>query len=200
MDVRLLWRAEKLDRLLDKGRADLVDRMIDLLTAMGWTAAAEVSFSIRGERGSVDVLAFHPTTRAVLVVEVETVVPDVQAMLVTLHRKGRLGREIAQARGWAAASVTRLLVLPDDRTARRRIDAYATTFRTALPARTVEVRRWLGNPAGASDGILFLSDATQAGIRQRERGRRSVSRLDRAQQIEPFMTNDAPGGQLTGSS
>lgn len=53
MDVRLLWRAEGLDRLLDKGHADLVDRMIDLLTAMGWTAAAEVSFSIRGERGSV---------------------------------------------------------------------------------------------------------------------------------------------------
>lgn len=173
MDVRLLWHAEGLDRLLDRGHADLVDRMIGLLTTLGWTAAAEVSFSIRGERGSVDVLAFHTTTRALLVVEVKTVVPDVQAMLVALDRKGRLGREIAHARGWPATSVTRLLVLPDDRTARRRVDAYATTFRSALPARTVEVRRWLRNPAGASHGILFLSDATQAGIRRREELRRS---------------------------
>ncbi len=169
IDVRLLWHAEGLDRLLDERHAALVERMIGMLTELGWTAVAEVSFAIRGERGSVDILAIHPATASLLVVEVKSVVPDVQAMLVALDRKGRLGREIARERGWFASSVTRLLVLPDDRTARRRVKAHATTFRTAMPARTIEVRRWLRRPAGTSHGILFLTNVTQAGSRQRGR-------------------------------
>jgi hypothetical protein len=166
IDVRLLWHAEALDRLLDNRHAALVDRTIGLLTHLGWTAAAEVSFNIRGERGSIDVLAFHPATASLLVVEVKSVVPDMQAMLVALDRKGRLGREIARDRAWTATSVTRLLVLPDDRTARRRVEALAMTFRAALPARTVDVRRWLRSPVGTIHGILFLTNDTQAGDRQ----------------------------------
>jgi len=157
VDVRLLWHAEGLDRLLDERHAALVDQTLDLLAGLGWTAAAEVSFSIRGERGSIDVLAFHPRTGSLLVVEVKSVVPDLQAMLVALDRKGRLGREIARERGWAAGSVTKLLVLPDDRTARRRVGALVATFRAALPARTVEVRRWLKAPVGTGHGVLFLA-------------------------------------------
>ena len=93
-------------------------------------------FNIRGERGSIDILAFHRATGSLLVIEVKSVVPDLQAMLSGLDRKSRLAPEIARERGWPVKTVTRLLVLPDDRTARRRIDAYATTFETALPART----------------------------------------------------------------
>lgn len=167
VDVRLLWHGEGLDRLLDARHATLVERVLDLLALHGWTSATEVSFNIRGERGSVDILAFHPPTGALLVVEVKSVVPDMQAMLVALDRKGRLGGEIARGRGWSAASVTRLLVLPDDRTARRRVEALATTFRSALPARTVEVRRWISQPDGARHGILFLTDDRQAGTRHR---------------------------------
>jgi Predicted transcriptional regulators len=178
VDVRLLWHGEGLDRLLDARHATLVERVLDLLALHAWTSATEVSFNIRGERGSVDILAFHAPTGALLVVEVKSVVPDMQAMLVALDRKGRLGGEIARGRGWSAASVTRLLVLPDDRTARRRVEALATTFRSALPARTVEVRRWISQPDGARHGILFLTDDHQAGTRHRvstpatSRGRR----------------------------
>jgi transcriptional regulator with XRE-family HTH domain len=166
-DVRLLWQGEGLDRLLDQRHATLVDHTLELLTGAGWIGAAEVSFSIRGERGSIDILAIHPPTGSLLVVEVKSVGPDLQAMLVALDRKGRLGREIAQERGWSAGFVTRLLVLPDDRTARRRVDALATTFRAALPARTIELRRWLGAPVGTRHGILFLAIGPQAGTRHR---------------------------------
>ena len=105
------------------------------LTTAGWDAATEASFSIRGERGSIDVLAFHPVTSTVLVVEVKSVVPDVQATLVTLDRKTRLASEIARQRGWRPARVGRLLVIRDDRTARRRIAAHETTFAGAFPIR-----------------------------------------------------------------
>ena len=167
VDVRLLWHGEGLDRLLDGRHAALVDRTLDLLASEAWTAAAEVSFNLRGERGSIDILGFHRPTGSLLVVEVKSVVPDMQAMLVALDRKGRLGAEIARERGWTAISVTRLLVLPDDRTARRRVDELATTFRSALPARTIEIRRWIRVPRGTSHGVLFLTDHPQAGTRHR---------------------------------
>lgn len=167
VDVRLLWNGEGLDRLLDQRHASLVDSTLEVLTDAGWSAAVEVSFAIRGERGSIDILAFHPRAGSLLVIEVKSVVPDLQAMLVSLDRKGRLAQEIARGRGWSPGSVTRLLVLPDDRTARRRVDALATTFRAALPARTVEVRRWLRAPVGTKHGVLFLTNGPQAGTRHR---------------------------------
>jgi hypothetical protein len=76
-------------------------------------------------------------------------------MLVSLDRKGRLAREIAPQRGWQPQTVTRLLVLPDDRTARRRVAALERTFGAALPARTAEIRRWLKAPAGTMHGSRF---------------------------------------------
>jgi hypothetical protein len=167
IDVRLLWQGEGLDRLLDAGHADLVERTLALLTSADWLVATEVSFNLRGERGSIDILAFHPESGSLLVIEVKSVVPDMQAMLSGIDRKGRLAGVIAQERGWDIRSVTRLLVLPDGRTARRRVDRHAATFRSALPARTVAVRRWIRHPVGTMDGVLFVSDARQASARHR---------------------------------
>ncbi len=169
IDVRLLWQGEGLDRLLDAGHADLVERMLGLLASSDWTAATEVSFNIRGERGSIDILAFHPATGSLLVIEVKSVVPDMQAMLHGIDRKARVADDIALDRDWDATSTTRLLVLPADRTARRRVEHHAATFRTALPARTTEVRRWIRRPDGTRDGVLFLSDAHHTSARHRVR-------------------------------
>ena len=167
IDMRLLWQGEGLDRLLDGRHASLVERMVEILTSGHWEIATEVTFNIRGERGSIDILAFHPATGSLLVIEIKSVVPDMQAMLVGIDRKGRLGREIARQRGWQVTSVTRLLVLPDDRTARRRVVRHGATFRTALPARTVEVRRWIQDPEATMHGVLFLTDAHHPSTRHR---------------------------------
>jgi len=167
VDVRLLWQGEGLDRLLDARHAGLVERVVALLASEEWVVATEASFNIRGERGSIDILAFHPAGGSLLVVEVKSVVPDLQAMLAGLDRKGRVARDIARERGWNVATVTRLLVLPDDRTARRRVESHAATFRSTLPARTVEIRRWLRTPVGSMHGVLFVSNAPETGTRQR---------------------------------
>lgn len=177
IDVRILWQGEALDRLLDSSHADLIEQMLGLLSASDWLVATEVSFNIRGERGSIDILAFHPAT--LLVIEIKSVVPDMQAMLGGIDRKGRLARELARERGWHATSVNRLLVLPDDRTARRRVDHHAATFRTALPARTAEVRRWVRRPEGTMHGVLFLPDARHASARHRVLSRRPDRDRDR---------------------
>ena len=167
INVRLLWQGEGLDRLLDMAHADLAELMLSQLRRIEWEVAAEVSFNIRGERGTIDILAFHPPTGSLLVIEIKTVVPDLQAMLGTLDRKARLAKEIARERGWRVRTISRLLVLPDDRTARRRVGQHAATFGATLPARTVEVRRWLAAPSGRLAGVLFLTTEQQASTRHR---------------------------------
>jgi len=69
VDLRLLWQGEGLDRLLDEAHARLVEWVVRRLNALGWDVAVEVSFARNGERGSIDVLAFHPGRRALLVIE-----------------------------------------------------------------------------------------------------------------------------------
>jgi hypothetical protein len=164
-----------MDRLRDRRHARLVEQLVAHLRATGWLVATEVSFNIYGERGSIDVLAFHQATGTVLVVEVKSVVPDIGGTLMTLDRKVRLAPEIARKQlGWEARSVSRLLVLPEDRTARRRVAEHASTFDTAFPDRNVRVKRWLRSPEGAVAGLVFLTDAQDVGRRRRSMTRAGV--------------------------
>jgi len=172
MQLRVLWQGEELDRLLDGEHARLVEAIVRRLVAGGWGAFPEVTFRHGPERGSIDVLAWHPAARQILVVEVKSVVPDIQATLSGLDRKVRLAPTIARDRGWPTGPVSRLLVLPENRTARRRLTAFAATFDRALPTRNVLVRKWIAEPNGSLAGVLFLSAVTQAGARHRIRAGR----------------------------
>jgi hypothetical protein len=141
------------------------------LVAAGWTVEVEATFQVWGERGSIDILAWHATTRTVLVVEVKSTVPDVQGLLAGLNRKTRIASVLARDRHWAGGQVSRLLVLPDDRTARRRVQALASTFEAVLPERGIAVRRWIRSPGGRPlAGILFLPNLNP------EKGRQRVAR------------------------
>ena len=169
VSVRALWQGEELDRLLDGDHARLVEWVVARLAAAGWMVVPEVTFHVGGERGSIDVLAWHPETGHLLVVEVKSVVPDVQATLAGVDRKARLAPVVARERGWNVRSVSRMLVLPDDRTARRRLKQFAATFERAFPERTVALRQWMAAPDRAVAGVMFVTGATQAGPRHRVR-------------------------------
>lgn len=172
-DLRLSWNGEALDRLLDGEHAGLVDLLTEKLSAMGWEVTAEVTFWIRGERGSVDILAWHALSRTVLVVEVKSVVPDIQAMLASLDRKARLAIEIARTRGWSPIAVGRLLVIGESRTSRRRIEAHAATFEGEYPHRGAALRAWLRTPVPGKPlrGLWFLPFARGVSTRHRVRSR-----------------------------
>jgi len=174
LSVRILWQGEELDRLLDRDHAGMVDATLRQLERSDWSAIPEVTFKAAGERGSIDVLAWHASTETLLVVEIKSVVPDIQATLAGLDRKARLGPLVGRERGWAPRHVARLLVLPADRTCRRRVDVFATTFDRALPTRTAAVKRWLRSPSGPLAGILFLPDLPPTQARQRVRRTRAA--------------------------
>lgn len=181
LDVRLRWRGEQLDRLTDETHATVVEVIVRRLRRLGWIVEVEVSFSIWGERGSIDVFAFHPGTRVLLVVEVKSVIADSQATLHGLDRKVRLAVEIAKERGWQPRHVSRLLVVAASATSRRRIARLATTYDAALPARGSIVRRWLASPDGPMAGLLFVSVDSQNGTRRGLTGHERVRRRTRDQ-------------------
>jgi transcriptional regulator with XRE-family HTH domain len=166
---QLDWNGEAMDRLLDEAHARLVEQIVRWLDRAGWQSAVEVSFNVFGERGSVDVLALHTPSGCLLVVEAKTVVPDLQAMLASLDKKARLGSRIAGEQGWKAVAVSRLLVISEHRTARRRVAAVEATLRRALPDRLQAVRAFVRAPDPRSGvaGLLFLSDARHPVTRHR---------------------------------
>ncbi len=178
LGVRLRWHGEELDRLLDQAHAELVDAMLALLGRLGWDTAVEVSFSKWGERGSLDILAVHPRSGLILVVEVKSVIPDAQSMLFALDRKTRLAPEIARDRGWACHRTARLLVVAESSTSRRRVAALDQTFRVAFPQTGRSVRQWLREPSGPMSGLLFLRYAPGGRTNTRTGGVQRVRKRD----------------------
>ena len=168
-DLRLSWNGEGLDRLLDADHARLVEVVASLLRRNGWEVAIEVTFWIRGERGSIDVLGWHTGARSVLVVEVKSVVPDHQAMLSALDRKTRLAIEIGRERGWKPIAAARLLAIRDTRTSRRRVDQLRETYAVAFSHRTLAVRQWIvdPDPTRPLSGLMFVSDVQGMSTRHR---------------------------------
>ena len=70
-----------MDRLIDAGHALLQEKAAALVASNGWLVRSEVSFNHFGDRGRVDVLAFHPSARTLIVVEVKTAIGDLQETL-----------------------------------------------------------------------------------------------------------------------
>jgi len=176
LDVRVRWRGEGLDRLLDQAHAGIVEHLVHELRSAGWEAAIEVTFNDFGDRGSVDVVGWHATTSSLLIAEIKSVIPDAQATLMPLDRKTRLGMKIGRSRGWDPASISKVLVVRDGSTNRRRVALLAATFEAALPARGAEFRRWLGTPSGSIAALVFLPDSPQRSARRTVAGRERVNR------------------------
>jgi hypothetical protein len=167
MDAELVlyarWRGGELDRLLDAGHARLCEDFARLLVERAWEVVPEVSYSIYGERGSIDLLGWHADTQTLLITEVKAEVASVEGTFRKHDEKVRLGPAIALERfGWTPTVVARLLVFPEHRTVRRQIEDKAALFGRAYPARNVEVRRWLRKPGSPMSGLLFLPDTSRA--------------------------------------
>jgi len=161
--VYVRWRGGDLDRLLDAAHADLVERSARLLRAHGWEVHPEVSFAEYAERGSIDILAWHPGARIVLVIEVKSEITGIEETLRRHDTKVRLAPKVAFARfGVRPTTVARLLVLPRTRATRSRLAAHAATFDAAYPARGRTVGRWLAAPAGPMAGVLMVPPGATA--------------------------------------
>ena len=177
--LQLRWQGEQLDRLIDAAHAAIQQAVARFLTSLGWTVRVEVSFNHYGDRGRVDVLAFHPTLRILLVVEIKSALGDLQETVGRLDVKVRVGPVIARDLGWdGVVAVVPALVIGDSRLARRTVKSHAAFFeRYRLRGRAAVA--WIRRPvAPMPSGLLWFAngpDSRQATIR---RGKRASKRPD----------------------
>lgn len=177
VDWTARWRGGELDRMLGSGHASLHEAVARLLRETEWLASPETTFSIYGERGVIDILAFHPPTGALLVIELKTDLVDVNGLIGAVDRYRRLAPILARERGWEVRSVSCWVVLRDTPSNHRRLAAHATVLRSAFPQDGRQVRGWLLEPAGPISALSFLSDihvrtasAASAGVQRVRRG------------------------------
>ena len=172
LHMEVWFRGGDLDRLLDEGHAAVVAAVVRRLEALGWDVRPEFSFAVYGERGSIDVVAWHPASRTLLIVEVKTELTSVEETLRRHDVKVRLAPSVVRERfGWEARRVARLLVLPDGTTPRRQVARHDAVLRAAYPLRGPALRRWLAAPAGTAAGLAYLPLTTMD-----RRGRPSTAR------------------------
>src|SRR5262245_34094632 len=76
LDLDFRWRGEQLDRLVDERHATIVDQLVAIYRGSRWDVAVEATFSIYGERGSIDVFAWHPVREVIAVNEVKASVGE----------------------------------------------------------------------------------------------------------------------------
>lgn len=166
VDVILRWRGGALDRLLDERHAALCAAAARRLRGLGYEVLPEASYAYYGERGSVDVLGWHPSASALVVVEVKTELTSLEATLRKHDEKVRLGPRMARDRfGRTARTVAGILVLGDDSTSRRRVERLGPLLEAAYPMRGRVVWAVLAAPRDSVRGLVFLSPTTPGGVR-----------------------------------
>jgi len=158
IDLIMRWRGGELPRLLNARHSALHESVANRFERLpGWQFAPEVSFSIYGERGTIDILAYHAASGALLVIELKTEIVDVNDLVGTLDRKARLGPTIAADRGWQAHSVSRWVIVSRDKTNQRRIEAHRSMLRAAFPSDGHVMRGWLAHPAESISALSMWS-------------------------------------------
>jgi transcriptional regulator with XRE-family HTH domain len=165
LDVRIeltpRWRAGDLERLLNAKHSalhELVARHLEQLP--GWVMQPEVSFAVYAERGIIDILAWHPRRRALLVIELKTDIVDVNELVGTVDRKGRHAVRVAIERGWIRPrdpppTVSIWVIVADGATNRRRVAAHRTMLRAAFHVDGRSIGPWLRNPNRAIRALSF---------------------------------------------
>jgi transcriptional regulator with XRE-family HTH domain len=161
--IQLRWRGEQLDRLMDAAHAAVQDAVASLLIGLGWLVHVETSFNHYGDRGRIDIIAFHPLLGVVLVIEIKSVLGDLQETVGRLDVKARVARKVAADLGWeGVVAVVPALVVGDSRTARRIVARHAALFaRYQLRGRSALA--WVRHPVEpAPSGLLWFANGTDS--------------------------------------
>ncbi len=157
LSLALRWQGGELDRLLNSKHSAMHEAVARLFAEInGWEIVPEVSFSIYGERGVIDLIAWHPASRMLMIVELKTEIVEVQLLMGSVDRKRRLAWKIARDRGWEPAHVSVWVLLAESRTNRRQLAAHSTVLRAAFPQDGRTIGSWLRAPTNAVAALSFL--------------------------------------------
>ncbi len=166
-DGRLRYRGAELDRIVNAAHAGLHESVAAYLATLhGWVWLPEVTFSHYGERGVIDILAWHEETRSLLIIELKTELVDPQELVAVMHRRVRLGRDIAAREGWRPLTVNAWVIVRDSSTDRRRARRHGLLLKGAFPDDGRRARSWMTGPVGTLSALSFWSDGPPGGARR----------------------------------
>jgi transcriptional regulator with XRE-family HTH domain len=186
LDVRVdlvpRWRAGDLDRLLNARHSQLHELVARWFATElpAWVLAPEVSFAIYRERGIIDIVAWHPGKRAILVIELKTDIVDVNELIGRVDMKRRLVPRVVRDRGWDPKSVSAWVIVAPSRTNRARLAAHRSVLRAAFPTNGRGMRAWLADPVGNVAGLSIWRESASRPltpvirVRRRARGQASA--------------------------
>jgi transcriptional regulator with XRE-family HTH domain len=164
LDFIVRWQGGELDRLINARHGALHESVARSFRSLKeWEIAPEVSFNVRGERGVIDILAWHAATRTLLVIELKTEIVDVSELMGTLDKKRRLAPYIALSRGWQPLRIAVWLVVARSDMNRRRVTDHAAALRAALPSDGRSIGPWLHRPDGEIRCLSFWANAGISG-------------------------------------
>jgi transcriptional regulator with XRE-family HTH domain len=164
------WRGGELDRLVNRRHAAMHEAALGMFAEHpGWQLVSELSFNVWGERGVIDLAAWHEGRRALALNELKSEFVDPGELVGTMDRRKRLALDIARSRGWSPLVVGVWVLVDDTRTNRRHLAASRRLLRGAFPADGHAMRRWLDDPVEPVAGLSFLTTDHSGGTGQRVR-------------------------------
>jgi len=113
----------------------------------GWQPpATEVQIGADAPRGWIDLLAFRPSDRSLLVDETKTDIPDMGALQRSVAFYEREAVKVASALGWRPARTVVLVLGLDSRAFGRRLEDNRDLVRIAFPGDVDRMAAWLAGP------------------------------------------------------
>ena len=135
------------------------------LDRLGWLTATEVLLGVGAPTGWIDILAFRPADRALLIEETKTEVPDMGGLQRSLAFYEREAWAAAAALGWRPARAFVLAVGLDTAALGRRLGDNRDLVERAFPGPVDRMASWLADPSAPPPRgwTLALADPASRG-------------------------------------
>ncbi len=186
LDLAPRWRGADLDRALNAGHNAMHEALARQFSGLPeWATRPEVSFSHWGERGVIDMLAWHDPTRTLLVVELKTDLVDPGGLIAQVDRYQRLAPVVARQLGWEAVAASSWVVVADDESNRHRLSDHLALLRGRFPLDGRSIESGLGRPTVPIEALSFVRIEGHARVPRRGGRRTSVSRPARPPPSQP---------------
>jgi hypothetical protein len=163
----------------DRVHARCIAHVAARLRAAGWSVMTEVEIEGRFGPGWIDVLAFHPASEVLLVIEIKTEIADLGRVQRTLGWYVSRSASVARSFGWQVTRTQPVLLVLSTDTADRALAANRALVSHAFPMRARDLASAIADPAvavAAGPGLAMIDPISRRGrwlLPTRIDGRRS---------------------------
>lgn len=150
------------------------------LRRLGWMTEREVELSADRAHGWIDLLAFEPVSRTLVIIEIKTRLNDIGAVERQVGWYERNATDSARAHGWQPAQILSWLLLLASDEVERTVGLQRQVLRRSFPSRAAAMRGVILDPRSAVSprGLAMIDPASRRRdwlIPTRSDGRRSAA-------------------------